>query len=145
MWMGRRARCSSQRGLLLVEAVLSAVVIGVGLAFISRSLSGQLKALAAVEDYETLSTLARERLTELEDAALRGLPPPSEASGTFDEPYDSYQWEVAAVPVQGVAGLEDEDSNPLASEVRVTVRRRKGPSPAVQLSAVWPIEWTTPE
>ena len=62
--MGRPAKSSSRRGLLLVEAVLAAVVIAVGLVFISRGLAGQLRALRTVEEYDTLLSLGHGKLLE---------------------------------------------------------------------------------
>ena len=64
------AKRASRRGLLLVEAVLSAVVIGVGLSFITRGLASQLRALRSVEEYDTLLSLARSTLQELEANGL---------------------------------------------------------------------------
>ncbi len=91
--MKRPGRRASQQGLLLVEAVLSAVVIAVGLVFISRSLGGQLRALSTVEAYDTLLLLAQSKLAELEGWGLKQQPIPSQQlRGSFGEPYGGYRW-----------------------------------------------------
>lgn len=123
------------RGLLLIEAVLAATVMAVGLVFISRGLSGQLKALSAVESYETLTALARGKLLELEQTQLFLSPPvdvPRE--GEFSAPYGVYRWAVAATPRKEASGES------LNSLVRLTVRRSDRASPAFTLSAVWPTD-----
>ncbi len=159
--MVRPAECSSQRGLLLVEAVLSAVVIAAGLVFISRGLTSQLKALRAIDEYETLRSLAHGKLLELEAERLSGTPPTEErAGGSFGIPSETasgtaYQWKVVAVRR---AELDtDSYGQPLFSEVTLTVRQAPPPndvvggqagadrSPTVTLSAIWPTDWIPAE
>lgn len=161
-----RARRSSPRGLLLVEAVLSAVVIAVGLVFISRGLANQLKAMETVAAYDRLLTLARRKWLELEAERLSGLqvneerPRGSFGSVEEQDPDSAFQWEIRASrrPVLGV----DSKDEPLVSEVTLTISRlpdlpqaeggaggsagdpdRRGP--VVIQSAVWPIHWVPPE
>lgn len=149
-----RVRRSSPRGLLLVEAVLSAVVIAVGLVFISRGLANQLKAMETVAAYDRLLTLARRKWLELEAEGLREPPVneerPRGSFGSLEEqdPDSAFQWAITALgrPELGV-------------EVTLTVRRlpqaeggaggsagdpgRRGP--VVIQSAVWPTHWVPPE
>ncbi|MBI3083390.1 MAG: hypothetical protein HYY90_03405 [Candidatus Omnitrophica bacterium] len=158
--MSRRARCSSSRGLLLVEAVLSAVVIAVGLVFISQGLSSQLKALRTMEEYDTLLALARRKWLELEAERLSHLPVAQEArAGSFDAQgtggFDTgYRWTIAAIrrPQLGMSS----GGSPLFSEVTLTIRRAVTPnagaaagnerrSAAVILAAIWPSEWVPEE
>ena len=139
--MERPARFSSRRGLLLVEAVLSAVVIAAGLVFISRGLGSQLQALRRVEDYDTLLTLARNKLLELEGEHLARPPHASALSGAFPAPYQDYRWAVTATPRQGPHDLIDHEERPLTSDVTLTVSRSATASAALQLHAVWPSEW----
>ena len=139
--MERPARFSSRRGLLLVEAVLSAVIIAAGLAFISRGLGSQLQALRRVEDYDTLLTLAHNQLLQLEREQFGGPPHPSSLNGTFPAPYQDYRWAVAATPRQGPDDLIDHEERPLTSDVTFTVSRSGTPSAALQLHTVWPSEW----
>jgi hypothetical protein len=137
--MPRRAGSSSQRGLLLVEAVLSAVVIAVGLVFISRSLTSQLKALRTMEEHEVLLSLAHGKLGELEAERLADLPP------THGRPEGSFEWMVDAA-LRG--DLEaDADGRPLFSEVTLTVRHGDDErrSSAVTLSAIWLTRWVPAE
>lgn len=136
--MMRRARCDSRRGLLLVEAVLSAVVIAVGLTFISRGLGGQLRAIRTVEEQQVLLALAHGKLLALEAELASGRPLPAELAGTFEEPYAAYRWQAAVAAREDLA---DPDGNPLASDVTVTVERDQ-PAASLRLGAVWPREWT---
>lgn len=136
--MGRPAKWCSQRGLLLVEAVLSAVVIATGLVFISRGLAGQLKALQTLEAYDRLLLLAHGRLTELETALLARRPTPLK-EGRFEEPYAGYRWSVSAVRRQDVPGT------PSASDVTLIVADAASTSPGLKLAAIWPTEWLPQE
>ena len=134
----RRARCVSSQGLLLVEAVPSAVVIAVGLAFISRGLASHLRAIRTVEEQPVLLSLAHGKLLSLEAELASGRPAPAELAGTFEEPYAAYRWQAAVAAREDVA---DSDGNPLASDVTVTVERTEPPA-SLRLGAVWPREWT---
>ncbi len=124
------------RGLLLIEAILAAVVIAVGLVFVSRGLSSQLEALRTVEDYDTLMTLARSRLLTLEAERTAGRVTGHLNASEFDAPYQHYHW---AITTQSLG------ADTLYREVILTVRRSDGPSSVVQLSEVWPTEWVPEE
>lgn len=163
--MGQPATSSSQRGLLLVEAGLSAVVIAVGLVFISRGLTNQLKALRTVDEYETLLSLAHGKLSELEAQRLRpgGIPPPPERPEGLFEVSDeaasesTYQWRVTVVRREDLD--VDQDGRPLFSDITLAVRRQgdlpalpagggqasERRSSAVTLSAIWPTDWVPAE
>jgi len=149
--MGRPATSPSQRGLLLVEAGLCAVVIAVGLVFISRGLANQLKALRTVDEYETLLSLAHGKLSELEAQRLAGIPqPPGRPEGSFEMADETsstseYQWSVAAVRREDLD--VDTDGRPLFSNVTLTVRRQDDErrSSAVSLFAIWPTAWVPAE
>ncbi len=160
--MGRPATSPSQRGLLLVEAGLCAVVIAVGLVFISRGLANQLKALRTVNEYETLLSLAHGKLSELEAQRLAGIPPPpGRPEGSFEMADEAsstseYQWSVAAVRRED---LDVDKEGPIFSEITLTVRRQGDlPAPrrqagqagerrssAVSLFAIWPTAWVPVE
>ena len=134
----RQARCASSPGLLLVEAGLSAVVIAVGLAFISRGLASHLRAIRTIEEQQVLLSLAHGTLLALEAELASGRPAPTELAGTFEAPYAAYRWQAAVAAREDVA---DADGNPLASDVTVTVERQE-PTASLRLGAVWPREWT---
>ena len=138
MSMQQRANPPSRQGLLLVEAVLSTVVIAVGLVLISRALSGQLKAVETVEQYDTLLGLAQGKLVEFENEQLVGRSLPDAHEGDFDAPYAPYHWTIKTSARDDPA---DENGKPLTSAVVLTVYRTDRPSAAVQLTAIWPIDW----
>ena len=110
-----------ERGVLLVEAVLSAVVIAVGLVFITRALSSQLKALQRVEEYAVLAELAQQAMRTMEVDVQAGKQPRGLQDGGF-------QWALSA------AALE----NPDISRVTLSVHRTDAPGPAYTVQAVWP-------
>ena len=136
--MQQRARCRSRQGLLLVEAALSAVVIAIGLVFISRGLSSQLRALRTLEEQDTLLALATGKLTELESLHLFGHAGSLPFVGTFDPPYQQYRWTLAVQPNPTVTDAQDQ---PLADDVALTVERTTPPASALRLRAIWPREW----
>ena len=130
-----RPAAYTSRGFLLVEAVLAATVIAVGLVLITRALSGQLRALETVEHHERLLALAHGKLLELE--AARGLERsvPSESAGRFPEPDEDVRWITSAV----TRPKDPEHENAQAlSDVTLTVARGEaGRGTAVHLSSVW--------
>ena len=130
--MKRPARSNSTRGLLLLEAVLAAAAIAVGLVFISRGLSGQLRALRTIEERDVLLALAHRRLLELETAREFQRPVPPDREGAFAPPDEAFGWTVSAMPREE----EDATDDPLA-DVTVTAARLQPPSTAVRLSTVW--------
>ena len=140
MWMQRPVTCGSRQGLLLVEAVLAAVVIAVGLVFISRGLSSQLRAVRTIDEQQTLLALAQDTLVGLESRLAAGQTLASSLEGGFEAPYESYRWSVMVEPR---SDQTDALGSPLAGDVFVTVQRERPPA-AVTLGAVWPKEWLAP-
>lgn len=136
---------SSQRGLLLVEAVLAAVVIAVGLLFIERGLGSQLQALRAVTEYGMLTALAHDKWLELEVKWRAGHLQPEDRRGTFQAPAAAYQWRVEMALRHD---LLDENQQPLTGDVLMTVQRTnrsEHASPRVRWHAVWPVDHVPPE
>lgn len=137
--MARQDNQRSQRGLLLVEAILSAVVIGVGLVFVTRGLASHLKALRAVEEYDTLLSLAQTKLLELEaERQFRATSTP-QSEGEFDtsqqtRPCPAPRWKVAAKQ------QEAEETKTAPSEITLRVWCGERPSTSITVSAVWPTE-----
>src|SRR3989338_4296495 len=134
--MARQAQRSSAQGLLLIEAVLAAVVVAVGLAYITRGLGTQLRELRSIVEYDRLASLAQGKLLELEARPLSGgLLSAADQEGAFDEPYAAYQWGI-------LLGDEfNDDDEPMAREITIEVKRAEGSSTTVTLHALWPIDW----
>ena len=141
--MGRQATRCSSRGLLLVEAVLSAVVITTGLIFISRGLSGQLRAIRTIEAYDMLCSLAGGKLLELEHDQLARGGAGAPMQGVFPEPFADYDWTLLATPRLGAADLKDQQGAALTSDVVLTVEHRGAAASAVALRAIWPSAWVS--
>ena len=140
--MKRPARSSSTQGLLLVEAVLSAVVIATGLVFVTRGLSTPLHALRTLEEQRVVRALALRKLLELETGCRLARPVAPHRDGTFPAPYDGYQWTMAASPYD--SATPETLKIPL-SEVTVTVHHLGGSSAPARLFAIWPSEWVASE
>ena len=133
--MKRPDRLASSQGLLLVEAVLSAVVIAVGLTFITRGLGGQLRALEAVEAYDKLLPLAQSKFNELEGLGLKQKAiPNSELEGNFDAP-SGYHWQLEKKSHTVSSGA------PALTDVTLMVFSEANPKRKVSLSGVWPTAW----
>ncbi len=141
MWIRRPAMLKSRQGLLLVEAVLSAVVIAVGLVLISRGLSSQLRALHSLEEYDILLPLAQGKLLEFESKLLANRPlQTEEQSGTFSEPFEQYQWSIASP-----GEVLDTQGDVIAKRLVLSVERRDQKSAVVSLTALWPPEEWVPD
>lgn len=137
--MKRRAKWLFARGVLLVEAALSAVVIGVGLVFISQGLSNQLKALSSVESSAVLSSLAERCLLELDAERASGVPLSPSPMGRFASPDESYEWTLHAVPRVDVV---DKAGQPLMSHVTCAVRKEGQRRPVeLRRSIIWRTSW----
>ena len=129
--------CSPQgqwrtRGLLLLEAVLSAVVIAVGLVLITRAFSTHLNALQSVQDYTILQQAAQKLLVELERGLEAGVSPELASAGTCEAPYAGYQWVLSAQP------MDDAETAVPVSAITLSVRRAQGRSRVVSVRTVWP-------
>ena len=139
--MRRPARWSSAVGVLLVEAVLSSVVIATGLAFITRGLSNQLRALRTFEEYDRLSSLAHAELLELEQRMLLRQLPSQAKDVPFDAPYAHYHWTVTVTTLPQPEGQEA--AMPMC-EVALALRRVDGASSQVNVSSLWPDDQRIP-
>ena len=138
MWRQHPGSDAGARGALLVEAVISAVVITVGLVGVSRALSAQLQGLESVEGYAVTTELAQRLAAELERPVQAGVPPSVERSGTFESPYDAYGWQLSAEP------LEAASTGVLVSRVTITIRAEEGRGAAWSVDTVWPSELVPP-
>ncbi len=125
----------ARRGFLLVEAILTAVVIGTGLVFISRALAGSVKQLSTIQQYDRLLQLAASTLA-VQEAQAQQAPPLTTLAGEYESPDDAYQWTLETHPleVEGLAPQTMED-------VTITVSRRDDRPPVVRLRTVWPANW----
>ena len=139
-----RALRFGNRGFLLMEAILSAVVIATGLVMISRALSHQLGAIRAVEQYDGLLPLAQRKLAEWEMQRLRGGPSGSEpqngvaAVATALRP--EQQWRVTAIRRTDLELSADGEA--IFSEIKLWVGpRAEAAGRSMVLSAIWPSEW----
>lgn len=136
-----QASCRNRaaRGLLLVEAVLAAVVIGISLTLITRGLGSQLRALRTVRDQATLLRLAQGVLLVAQQQVHAGQVPEMPQQGEFDEPDVGYAWTWRAEP------SDTEDLGVPVSRVRLVVRPAGQTAGGLTLGTVWPTELVPPE
>ena len=127
----------ASRGALIIEAGLAAVVIGVGLVYVSRSFSTHLKALQTVEQRHAMLLVARSTLREMEGRRSSGLPPFHGKEGTFPPPDDHLRWVITVQPNLEVS--------PAQATVHLSVEREDRASSRVELVAVWPAAWVPDE
>ena len=124
-----RAKCSSPRGFLLVEAVISAIVIGVGVAVVGRGLSNQLSALGSLEAYELAAESAASKLTELEGRTV--------FSQLISQDYQTFS--------SITDGPTDETDGLLTKRMAITAEAGKSSLKSVTLIALWPEDWLPEE
>ncbi len=137
--MRRPAGCSSSKGLLLVEAVLAATIIAVGLVSISRGLGSQLQAIQRVEAHDGAVAVAHARLLELEALGVSGIVPlPSPQEGDLQEAGREYRWTIRAVLREDV---KDSAGRQVAADVTITVKGQGRGVASARLTTVWPSAW----
>ena len=138
------AKLRSKKAYLLAEALLSVLLITVGLVGITRGLSSQLRAFDAMQEQNHLLSLAQTFLRRLEILNVNGVLAQeiTETSGVFDKPDDAYQWSIDAEMIEATQG----EPTPLARvNVRVQRATAAGETRKATLSAVWPAERVPPQ
>jgi hypothetical protein len=132
---------------LLVEAVVSAVVIAVGLVFISRTLGSHLKVVRLLERRQAASALQAGKFIELETAAMVRETPPDARGMSFDEPYAGsgagWSWTATAVLLPEDTDEEEAQRVP-TSRVTLAVKAAGGAEGSALTDAhsvVWPREF----
>ena len=87
-------RNERRRGLVLLEAMVALLVIGVTSVAALELFGAQARAAARVPTLVVATELARERLTTIRLSPLdhRGRLPDSLAHGIFAPPFESYRW-----------------------------------------------------
>ena len=125
------------RGFLLLEAILSAVVIATGLVLISRSLSSQLNALHAIDQYEALLPYAEHQWLEWEALRLATTakatdPREGLVAGT------RVHWRVTAHQRPQEEGASDEFFSDIHMIMSGEERER-----SLTMEVVWPSTWAS--
>jgi general secretion pathway protein I len=87
-----------QKGFTLLEVMIALVIVGT--AFVAcLSLANQcIHTQTRVEHITTATMLAKHKMSELEAQARTSAATDSERSGTYEEPYAVYAWEVEYIP-----------------------------------------------
>lgn len=109
-------------------------MVAIGLVFITRSFASSLKGLESVETYSTFIQLAQTVWIDLEADMQEGQLLRREQEGSFEEPFEGYQWRLS----RGYySGQKDEV---LANDiVTLKIRRIDGKSSVLTQHAVWPV------
>ncbi len=103
-----RLSTKQSRGFSLIEMMVTAAVVGVGLTAVLVAISGTLKAEARVEQRSMAQDLMRVKVDEFSGATE----PASPRTGTFDAPYEGFSWRVEVRPTNndGLLVLQTEVS-----------------------------------
>jgi hypothetical protein len=145
--MKPRVASWSCKGLLFVEATVTALIIGAGLLFISRGLASSLKGLETATQHGTLVRLAASQLAELEAQAQLTQSILEDQWLCIEDPTQpgscEYQWLVTMTEVP-LANLPPQQGQEPFSQVAIHVKRNAQGSPTVQLVTLWPTEWIQP-
>ena len=128
----------SQRGLLLVEAVLAAAAVATALVFLTRGLSTQLKAMQSLQAHEELGAVMHDVLVRQEAERAFLLPEEAGAEGTVESGTGRYQWTLATAACEGVHDAQD---RPLAVWTTLTAERADPPGRSGSVQTLWPLDW----
>ena len=88
----------NKKGFTLLEVMIAVAIVGT--AFVAcLSLANQcIRSQSRVEHITTATMLAKHKMSELEAQARTGAANDSKRSGTYEEPYSIYAWEVEYIP-----------------------------------------------
>ncbi len=136
----RPGKFPTQKGLLIIEAVICAVLITTGLVAISRGLSSQLQAQKRLAEEERMLLLVRSVLTEQERLLWSGALTVTMRATAFEDPDAAYEWEIQAFPLEETLA----DEVPLC-RVDALVSREDGTGRKARLSTLWPTSRIPPE
>ena len=130
-------RPARRSGFLLVEAMMAAVAIGVGLVAISQGIGASLQALTRLEERQRAWQLAESIARQLE-AEARYAPVPAQRSEPCAPPDSAYAWTYVATPVTGAAAASFVE--PVVF-VTIVVHRADDEHGQVRLTTLWPASW----
>lgn len=132
---GHRPRCQARRGMALLDAIIGAIILGIGLGVVLSMTGRSMAAQASGERHLTASWLADELLTMVMIEGPEDYPRNFETAGNFTGPYSKFSYEVDIdSPAEGFpyeVSAEVSWSNDPADRVRVetviAVRRDEDP------------------
>lgn len=95
---------SNKKGSLLVEALLTIVIMAVGLTFIMQSFLSGFRASAQVEDYSLASVLLEDKMNDLLQVGF--IASGVEEEGNFPPPYEDFKYRLTSdnIPEGGREG-----------------------------------------
>lgn len=85
-----------QRGVALIEVMIAAAVIGIGMGVAFRALSATLRQESILERRGTAARLAEKTLTEMR--LTNRLSQPGRQAGNCEAPFEDYAWRVEVAP-----------------------------------------------
>lgn len=113
---------SKDRGFSLLEILIALAILAISLVGLYTSQGNALKASAAAQHIQVATLLARNQMTQMlidleRDRAKGSFPKEKEEeSGTFEAPYEDYQWkwtvEEVEIPIGPPPSPEQEEENP---------------------------------
>ncbi|MDY0291074.1 MAG: prepilin-type N-terminal cleavage/methylation domain-containing protein [Desulfuromonadaceae bacterium] len=88
----------SQKGFTLLEVMLAVVIVGTAFVACLSLVNTCIHSQGRVEHITTATMLAKHKMSELEAQARTGIATVPELSGSYEEPYSIYAWEVEYLP-----------------------------------------------
>lgn len=141
--MQRQVRSCLCQGFLLVEAVLSAVIISVGLVWVTRGFSSQLRAIQTIDASTELKNIAAQILLEVEGDLRESRSPQRLQKGVLELSGHSYAW---------IFTLQPHPDDPAIKRVILSVNSQQDSSAlaassisSIRLQALWPSDWIPDE
>lgn len=90
----------NKKGSLLVEALLTIVIMSVGLTFIIQSFLSSFRASAQVEDYASASVLLENKMNDLMQFGF--IAGDTDEEGVFPEPYEKFRYHLKTENIKDV-------------------------------------------
>ena len=111
--VGHTRPAGGRGGFTLIEVMVAMAILGLGLTAVLEVISTGTALGHDVHRTTEALVLARWKVGQLQ---IEGFPPLGEREGSFDEPFDGYQWRTEALPTA--------EEN--LREVRLRIARREG-------------------
>lgn len=114
-------RSKGVRGFTLLEIMIAMAILAVSLLALYSAVGNSLRASAMAEDTDQATHLARQKMAEVmmsleEDLSRGAFPDEKEEHGTFEKPFERFQWSYALRKVELPVMKTPQGSEPTGSQ-----------------------------